>query len=224
MMNQVPLHPNVLAGASKRLPDKDWRSLLRKLTLLAVICGLFFVASLAQAQQGDAMFGFGTLLAPGAAACSFNGFCPEKGGLYPNIGADVILHRRIGFGFDVSWKATQGVYGGTIPFRPILLDFNGIYQPKLSKRVGLDLFGGVGLQATRFYSGNYTCDFVSCTDFTSTHSFLIDAGGGIRYYVWGHVFLRPEVRYYWINNNTNQFSGNNVLRVGASIGYTIGPD
>jgi hypothetical protein len=201
---------------------------LRKLqlTFLAVICGLFFLTSLAQAQQADAMFGFGTLLSPGADSCNANTGCPEKGGLYPNIGADVIFHKRIGFGFDVSWKATQGAYGGTggPPFRPILLDFNGVYQPKIGKKVGLDLFGGVGLQATRFYSSNYTCDFVSCTNFTSNHNFLVDFGGGLRYYFFKHAFVRPEARYYWINNNTNQFSGNSVLRVGASIGYTIGND
>jgi len=194
--------------------------------LLAVLCGIFFLASLVQAQQADAMFGFGTLMSPGAAACNFNTGCPEKGGLYPNIGADVIFHRRVGFGFDVAWKGSQGAYGGSggVPFRPILLDFNGVYQPRLSKKAGLDLMGGVGWQSTRFYSGNYNCNYFSCTNFTSSHHFLVDIGGGLRYYVRGHIFVRPEAHYYWINNNTADFTSNNILRVGASIGYTIGPD
>lgn len=197
---------------------------MRKSMLLAVVCGLFFLASLAQAQQADAMFGFGTVVAPGAAECNNNTGCPEKGGLYPNIGADVILHRRVGFGFDVSWKGSQGLYGGQVPYRPILLDFNGVYQPRLGKKAGLDLFGGIGWQSTRFYSGTYTCSYFQCTNFNSFHHFLVDLGGGIRYYAWRHVFVRPEVHYYWIDNNTDQFNGNNVVRVGASIGYTIGPD
>ena len=54
--------------------------------------------------------------------------------------------------------------------------------------------------------------------------FLVDAGAGIRYYVWGHVFVRPEVHYYHIMNNSDFFSSGNIFRVGASIGYTIGPD
>ena len=53
---------------------------------------------------------------------------------------------------------------------------------------------------------------------------VVDVGGGIRYYVWGHVFVRPEGHFYHIVNNTAEFSNNNVIRVGASIGYTIGPD
>lgn len=200
---------------------------MRKFAVVAIVFAFFALANLASAQQGDAMFGFGTLVSPGAASCNFNTGCPEKGGLYPNIGADVIFHRRVGIGFDVAWKASQGFYGGSggAPFRPILLDFNGVYQPRLSKKAGVDLFGGIGWQSTRFYSANYTCSYFSCTNFTSSHHFLIDIGAGVRYYVWGHVFVRPEARYYWVNNNTADFTSGNLIRVGASIGYTIGgPD
>lgn len=200
---------------------------MRKLSLLAAVFVILFVASLASAQQGDAYFGFGTLTSPGAAGCNFiSDSCPEKGGLYPNIGADVIFHRRLGFGFDVDWRGSQGAYGGSggQPFRPILVDFNGVYQPRLGKKFGLDLSAGVGFQSTRFYSGQYTCNFFSCTNYTSTNHFLIDVGGGLRYYVWHHVFVRPEAHYYFVNNNTADFTSNNVLRLGASIGYTIGPE
>ena len=60
------------------------------------------------------MLGFGTIVSPGAAAVQrhITFTCPEKGGLYINLGADVIFHRRMGFGFDAAWKASQGAYGG----------------------------------------------------------------------------------------------------------------
>jgi opacity protein-like surface antigen len=51
-----------------------------------------------------------------------------------------------------------------------------------------------------------------------------DLGAGVRYYVWHHFFVRPEVRYYHIQNNTDEFNSSNIFRVGGSIGYTIGPD
>jgi hypothetical protein len=218
------LHPNGLAGASKCLERKDWRFLLRKFTLLAVICGSLFLAGLAQAQQADAMFGFGTIMSSGSCDAT-TGLCPEKGGLYPSISADVIFHKRIGFNFETTWKASQGSYGGPggQPFRPIILDFNAMYQPRLGRKAGLDLFGGLGWQSTRFYLPYCTGTF-SCNNFTSSHHFLVDLGGGLRYYVRGHLFVRPEVHYYNILNNTNDFSSNNIVRVGASIGYTIGPD
>lgn len=206
---------------------------MRKLAFFATVFAFFALASFASAQQGDAMLGFGTLMSPGAAACgssfsSLAGNCPEKGGLYMNIGADVIFHGRMGVGFDAAWRAAQGSYGGYggQPFRPILFDFNGVYQPQLSKKIGADLMGGIGWQSTRFYGYLPTSNcvyFGAC--YNSSNHFLVDIGAGIRYYVWGHVFVRPEIRYYKIFNNTVDFTSGNIIRAGASIGYTIGgPD
>lgn len=178
------------------------------------------------------MFGFGTVTSPGASPCGFSAstgqlVCPEKGGLYPSLGADVIFHRRIGFGFDVSWRASQGAYGGNggQPYRPIIFDFNAVYQPRLSKKTGLDLMGGIGWQSTRYYGYVPTsgCVYFGACYLSSNH-FLVDAGAGIRYYFWGHVFVRPEVHYYHIVNNTEDFTSGNIVRLGGSIGYTIGPE
>ncbi len=197
---------------------------MRKFAFFATLIAVLAFAGLASAQQGDAMFGFGTLMSSGSCS-SFSGLCPEKGGLYPNIGADVIFHKRVGIAFDVAWRGSQGNYGGIgLPYRPILYDFNGDYQPRLGKKVGADVFGGIGWQSTRFYSAQYNCTYFSCTNYTSSNHFLVDAGAGIRYYFWGHVFVRPEVRYYHVLNNTDVFSSGNIFRAGASIGYTIGPE
>ena len=197
---------------------------MRKLLLLATVLALLLLANLASAQQADAAFGFGTITSSGSCNVA-TGTCPEKGGLYPAVSADVIFHRRIGFGFETAWRASQAAYGGAggQPFRPILSNFNAVFQPRVTKKVGIDLVGGIGWQSTRFYVPFCTNGF-TCNNFVSTHHFLVDVGGGIRYYAWGHLFVRPEFRYYNIQNNTNEFSSNNVVRVGASIGYTIGPE
>jgi len=200
---------------------------LRETALVAVTFGFIFLSSLSPAQQADAMLGFGTIMSSGSTACGANScVIPEKGGLYPSISGDVIFHKRVGFNFEASWRARQGNYAGLgIPFRPILFDFNGVYQPHLSKKVGVDLMGGIGWQSTRFYGYQPTSNcvyFGAC--YTSSNHFLVDVGGGIRYYVRGHVFVRPEAHFYHIVNNTGDFSSNNLVRVGASIGYTIGPD
>jgi len=210
--------------------DNHRRFPLRKFAFLATVFAFFVLPTLASAQQGDAMIGFGTLLSPGAAACGVSSAgavtCPEKGGLYINLGADVIFHRRMGFAFDTAWRASQGDYGGLgIPYKPILFDFNGDYQPKLGKKVGADLFGGIGWQTTRYYGlvNSFSCyQLGQC--YQSSNHFLVDLGAGIRYYAYGHLFVRPEVRYYKIFNNSADFTSGNVIRVGASIGYTIGPE
>jgi Outer membrane protein beta-barrel domain len=199
---------------------------LRKLGFLATVFAILSFATLASAQQGDAMIGFGTLLSSGSCN-NFTLLCPEKGGLYPNVGADVIFHKRLGVAFDVAWRGGQGEYGGPggQPYRPVLFDFNGDYQPRITKKLGADLLAGIGWQSTRYYGYQNT---VSCNYFyacyVSSNHFLIDVGAGLRYYFFGHAFIRPEFHYYYINNNTADFTSNNVFRVGASIGYTIGPD
>jgi len=178
------------------------------------------------------MLGFGTVMSPGASACApanssaYGITCPEKGGVYPNISADVIFHRRIGFGFDAVWRGGQGNFAGLgAPYRPILYDFNAVFQPKITKKVGLDLMGGIGWQSTRFYGyqPTFSCYALNAC-YNSNNHFLVDVGGGLRYYVWGHVFVRPEAHVYHILNNSDVFTSGNVVRVGASIGYTIGPE
>lgn len=203
---------------------------MRKTALLAVISGFLFLASFATAQQADAMLGFGTIVAPSStsSACtSFSSNClgPEKGGLYATLGFDVIFRKRVGFNFEANWRAKQGLDGanGGQLYRPILFDFNGVYQPRITKKVGADLMAGIGWQTTRFYEYTYTTnclDFGSC--YVSSNHFLVHFGGGIRYYAYGNLFIRPEVHFYHILNNSDVFTNNNVIRIGASIGYTIG--
>lgn len=202
---------------------------MRKLAILTSVCVFLFFAHFALAQQGDIMIGGGTLLSSNPNAGS--GFNPsEKGGTYINIDGNVIgFKKRLGINIGTAWRASQTNYYGDsgLTYRPIFTDFNAIYQPKLGKKVGLDVFGGIGIASTRFYAQQFvSCGAFSCTNYTSSNKFMEDLGGGIRYYVWRHAFVRPEVHYYHIQSNTDpfNFSSNNVVRVGASIGYTIGND
>jgi hypothetical protein len=201
---------------------------LRKLAILAPILGFLFSAGLASAQQGDIMFGGGTLLSSSPSTNYENFQAPaEKGGTYLNITGDVVgFKRRLGFGIETAWKASQGNYPDYEGegYRPILTDFNAVFQPKLGKKFGLDLFGGIGIASTRFYQAQIvSCTITGCINYSSNDHFMEDLGGGLRYYVWHHFFVRPEVHYYHIQNNV-EFNSNSVVRVGASIGYTIGND
>jgi hypothetical protein len=207
---------------------------LRKLALLTPIVALVFSCHFAAAQQGDVSFFGGTLLSssPSTSALA-SGALAEKGGTYLGIAGDVVgFKRRLGFMVETSWRASQADYFSSAyeTYRPILTDFNALFQPKLGKKVGLDLFGGIGIDSTRFYVPYATsCSYFSgCINYSTNHHFMVDFGGGIRYYVWHHFFVRPEIHYYWVdgNNNVNTggFSTNNLFRVGGSIGYTIGND
>ena len=204
---------------------------MRKLGFFALVFSFFTLANLASAQQADAMLGFGTVVATGSTGTScvltFTSNCvgKETGGLYTTISGDVIFHKHIGFNIEGNWRTKQALdlANGGQYYRPILFDFNGDYQPRITKKVGVDLLGGVGWQTTRFYAYNNSSNclvFGSC--YTSNNHFLVHFGGGIRYYFFGNGFIRPEVHFYHIMNNTDVFNNTNVIRVGASIGYTVG--
>jgi hypothetical protein len=229
----IPLHPNVLAAASYRLqPSSQEDPLsLRKFAFFATVFAILVVVpSLSSAQQADAIIGFGSTMATGSSnttACTttFTTSCvgPEKGGLYTTISGDIIFKKRVGFNFEANWRTKQGLDGAGQFYRPILFDFNGVYQPRITKKVGADLMAGIGWQSTRFYGFQPTasCElFNAC--YTSNNHFLVHVGGGIRYYFFGNAFIRPEVHIYHIMNNSDVFTNSNVVRAGASIGYTIG--
>ena len=203
---------------------------MRKLASLVPVFAFLLLAQSAFAQfssdqQGDFFIGGGTLLSSSSSS-NGSGLPDEKGGTYLNIGGDAVFFRhRLGINVETAWRATQASYVADVEnYRPILTDFNLLYQPRLGKKIGLDLMGGIGAGATRYYAPGPSCS--GCANYVSTDHFMEHLGGGIRYYVWHHVFVRPEIHYYHIqNNNTvidNGFSSNNVFRVGASVGYTLG--
>jgi len=200
--------------------------------LLVAVCAFFAFASLASAQQGDVFFGVGTLTSSSPSSSELAvGNISEKGGAYINIGGDVAgFKHHLGFMIETSWRASQASYFGYETYRPILTDFNALYQPHLGKKFGLDLFGGIGVNATRFYVPYATsCSyFTGCINYNSEDHFMQHLGGGIRYYFWHHAFIRPEIHYYHIDGNTDVntggFTTDNLFRVGGSLGYTIGND
>jgi hypothetical protein len=181
------------------------------------------VASFARAQEIDLAVG-GSTLSSSKSNTASQAYLPppEKGGMYPGASAEILMKNRFGFGAEAAFRNRQGLYNGYQSFRPVLYDVNGVFAPHLSERTRADFMAGVGGQTVIFYNRFASCDFATCpTSISSTH-LLLHAGGGVRYYFWGHSFIRPEAHYYYIFGNTSQFHSGNVVRLGASIGHTFG--
>jgi hypothetical protein len=196
---------------------------VKKMFLAAMLCVLCLVAGSAFAQQQfDVAFGVSSLLAPSSGSASGNhSFQTISGGAYPNFSADVIFWRNLGVQGEVAWRASQNLYGGYQPYRPIFYDFNAIYAPQVGKHAQLELLGGLGAESVRFYTGTYTCDFYSCTNYVSSNHFMGVVGAGLRLYAKGGFFVRPEFREYFVHNNY-EFSSDHSTRAGVSIGYSFG--
>jgi hypothetical protein len=188
-----------------------------------VVAGLFcWLGQPAHGQQISAAFGVGTVIAPSAASASGN-YSPQSltGGAYPSFSAGVMVKRNFGINGEISWRASQAVYQGFQPFRPIFYDFNGVFAPRVAKNAVAELMAGIGAESSHFYQPYFSCGFAGCTNYTSSNHFLGHFGAGLRLYVRGGFFVRPEAHLYLVNNNV-EFSSARVTRYGASIGYTFG--
>lgn len=211
-------------GAFHKPERTNKGSVLGKFALVAATCIVLF-ATFTQAQQVDVAVGLGTIVSSSPASGGLNFQPPaEKGGSYITVGADFVgfKGRRIGLNLETSFRVRRANYDNYETYRPILSDLNVLFQPRLGKKLGLDLVGGIGVASTRF-NLPASCNIPGCINYTSRNHFMEDFGAGIRYYAWHNFFVRPEVRYYHIQNNV-EFNSSNVFRVGVSIGYTIKPE
>jgi hypothetical protein len=191
---------------------------VRKNTLILLL--LLALAGFSQAQEVSAAFGISGVGAPSATNAS-GSFSPQSigGGTFPVISASFVTPKRIGIEGEVTWRATQNLYQGFEPFRPIFWDINAIYAPKLGDRATLELLGGIGAESVRFY-GVQNCGFAGCTNFVSANHLMGDLGAGLRLYATRNFFIRPEARFYFVRNNFD-FSGAHAIRGGVSMGFTF---
>jgi outer membrane protein W len=192
--------------------------------IFALLCAFLISSGSVFAQEnhkGDLALGFGSLLSTSSAQASGN-YAPQSmgGGLFTTFSADFLLRHNVGVAGELSWRDGRNLYEGYEPFRPLFYDINGVYSPRFGKHLGAEVMAGIGAASTRFYSGQYNCNFVTCTDYVSTTHFMGHIGGGVKLYVHGNFFIRPEVHWYLIHNN-NEFSSGSAERAGVSIGYTF---
>jgi hypothetical protein len=195
---------------------------LKKVFLLATFSTILAVVG-AQAQQIDLGFGAGTVVSASSSNPS-TGHQPQTigGGTFLAFSGDFLFHRNFGVQGEVSWRASQNVYQGYQQFRPLFWDFNGMWVPKLGKKLQAEALAGIGAESVRFYNNYYTCSyFTGCTSYTSENHFTGHFGVGLRYYFWHDAFLRPEASFYLINGN-NDFSSNFASRYGVTLGYSLG--
>ncbi len=195
---------------------------MKKLLVIATFCVFCLVAGTARGQQVDAAFGVRSLMGTPAASATGNYF-PQYigGGAFPTFSADFLFRHHFGINGEISWRASQTLYQDFQPFRPLFYDFNAIWVPQVSRTVSPELMAGIGAESLRFYGVVNCSNFVGCTNYVSNSHFMGHFGGGLRLYVHGNMFVRPEAHLYLVRNNL-EFAGPRANSVGVSVGYSFG--
>ncbi len=195
---------------------------MRRFLLLTFACFLLSVSSCVLAQQLDLAVGGSTVLSS-KPSISSQAYLPPglRGGVYPSASLQYIFKGPFGFNAELVVRDKKALYNGYQSFRPVLYDINAAYSRQYKAKYGIDLMAGVGADTVLFYTQYANCGAGNCPNLANTTHFMAHVGGDVRYYVWRNFFVRPEAHYYRIVNNT-QFHSDNLLRLGASIGYSFG--
>ena len=199
---------------------------MRTLRSVALVCALFVLAGIAvaQIQEVDIAAGGGTTFSAKPTSAS-EAFQPpaQRGGLYPSASLQLTRKDNLGLNAEFDFRYKRALYNGFQQYRPTHYDVNVVYAPDINDKMKADLMAGIGGQTTIFYNTFSHCNTnagACFVHFNSTH-FAFHAGFDVRRYVWRNFFVRPEVHYFRIIDNSEFHSGN-LIRVGVSIGHSWG--
>jgi hypothetical protein len=224
------------------------KRICRYLPLLSL---LSLCVPFASAQSSvDFMLGFGTahdkasasgldnssLQQCGSPNLSSGGTCastPSLGGFFLGFGGDAILWKNFGIGGEVSVQPAKSQFVtipgfGPLNYRQTFYDFNGIYEPVHSKKVSLQLQGGVGGAKTGLSITQSNCVGSACVSqaqpIVNSNHFQIHAGVGLSLFVTEHIFIRPQFDLHYVPNLDKQPGfGSNVVTAGMVwVGYNFG--
>jgi hypothetical protein len=160
-------------------------------------------------------------------------------GFMLGFGGNLMLWKHFGVGANVGVQLPQQTYatfqqqvvstqtpGIAIKTRMTLYDFDGIYQPYRTKKVGIQLIGGIGGANLKFYEAESSTDALAGSSnisqyFESANHFQFHGGAGVQFFVTDHIFLRPQFDAYYVNNLT-QFGSKLVTQEAVWVGYSFG--
>jgi hypothetical protein len=207
--------------------------MMRTVPLLLVL--LFGGVQLARAQGVSAYFGLGTATdkSSGIIVDSSGDKYPSMGGVFGKFGADFFIKPHLGIGGEYIFRFAQqtvvpaSANGGVgISIRPTFYDFNAMWHPSTNSRIVPEVQGGLGGADIKFYGTVKNCVVNSCSSqsqlFQSSNHFQLHLGVGLRLYVRGNLYVRPQFDLHWVHNLTDEFGRSWVPEYGAVVGYTFG--
>lgn len=219
---------------------------MSRLTLQTVplLCALVLVSAAgAHAQRISAYFGLGSAkdragtTSNGTNTCPtgqlFDGLIcepgPTIGGLFGTFGVDVRFKRHLGINAEYAFHFKQVPFLplDSLNMRPAFYDVNVMWMRVAGNRIAPLLEGGAGGARLGLRSTSTT----PITGITNLSSFpagsrpnhaQLHFGAGLKFYVKGNIFVKPQFDLHYVFNFTDQFGRNLVPQYSGSVGYTFG--
>lgn len=219
-------------------------------TIPFIFLFLLISAKQASAQGGSVYFGAGTAwdtkgtgtnlntntpCPSGQLFDDFNSECeggPIIGGAFGLFGADFMIKPHLGVNGEYAFRFAQAGYLplAGLNMRPSFYDFNAVWEPGPTgseARVVPVLEGGIGGSRVALYvTQQCTITGINCTSSTpagvNANHFQVHGAAGVKLYVSGGIFIKPQFDFHYVTNLTQQFGRNWVPQVTVSLGYTFG--
>jgi hypothetical protein len=152
---------------------------------------------------------------------------PTMGGLFGQFGVDFMFRPKLGINaeYTLHFSRVDFLPNDSLKMRPMFADLNAVYQP-FGKRVAPVLEGGFGIAKISLYStGTPITGVTNISSFTAgsdRNHFQLHGAAGLKFYLRGNVFFKPELDLHYATNLTNQFGRNLVIGYIIQAGYTFG--
>ena len=154
---------------------------------------------------------------------------PTMGGLFGEFGVDFMFRKHLGVNAEYAFRFSRINFlpGDSLVMRPSFYDLNAVWQPFASgKRIAPVLTGGFGLAKTSLSSTG--TPITGVTDLSSfpagsdSNHFQLHGAAGLRFYLRGNLFFKPELDLHYVRHLTDQFGRNLVVGYMIQVGYTFG--
>lgn len=199
---------------------------------LALVISLFACAAIASAQFASAYFAGGTATDSSAGPINLLGAgvsqSPSMGGFFKTVGADFTFFHHVGVGIEMSSLNGRSPYAG-LEYHPAFYDANAVYEPVMfAGRFSPEIQGGYGEAMLDFYDTPQICyKLPQGCGAANGEAFSVNDGevhfaGGLRFYVYRGLFVRPQVDVRRVGNNFSSYFGSSwIPEYTVGIGYTI---
>ena len=160
----------------------------------------------------------------------FDGVICEPGpalrGLFGVFGLDFMFKPHLGVNGEYAFRLSRAPFlpDDGLSMRPALYDANAVWQPGGTRFVPV-LEGGLGAfrLAPHFTQASIT-GITSTSGFPAgrTNHFQLHGGIGVKIYVRGNLFVKPQFDLHEVLHLKDQFGRTLILQYTGSVGYTFG--
>lgn len=214
---------------------------IRTIVLLSML--LLGSANIVRAQRLSPYFGLGTARDSAGTTNTSTIVCPTgqlfdglicepgptMGGLLGVVGADFMFKKHLGVNGEYAFRFAQAPFlpADSLNMRPSFYDLNAVWQPISGQRFIPVLEGGLGgaKVALHFTQTSSITGITSTSGFpagSDTSHFQLHGAAGLKVYVKGNLFVKPQFDVHYVTRLTDQFNRNVVLQFTGSVGYTFG--